>query len=307
MRQLIFEIPEEYDGRKVIHYLRCEAQLSSRLVGSLKRIDNGIMLNGQHVRTIDLLTAGDRLEINIPDDKTTMEPIKYPLDILYEDSDVIVINKPAGLAMHPTHNHQGDTLANAVAAHFEENNQHVIFRAVGRLDKCTSGIVLCALNKYAASKLTGHFQKEYLAVVKGEFYGSGVIDKPIYRPDPMKTLRATGDIGDSAVTHWTALWTDGNNSLLLIRLETGRTHQIRVHFSSIGSPLVGDSMYGSDDDRTDRAALHCGSIKFVHPVMEEEMTFSALPPADFLALLPSNVINNVIHSEKNKKSAENFL
>ena len=232
--------------------------------------------------------TGDILAVNIPEDNNDIEPVEYPLDVVYEDNDIIVINKPAGLAMHPTHNHQGDTLANGAAAYFMKKGRNVIFRAVGRLDKSTSGLVLCALNKYAASRLSGNFTKQYFAVVKGEYKGTGTIDRCIYRPDPMKTLRAAGDEGDYAVTHWQALWTDGVNSLLKINLETGRTHQIRVHFSSQGSPLCGDDMYGSDDKRIGRAALHCGILDFVHPVTGEQLHFEVPYPDDFKALLPEN-------------------
>lgn len=286
MRHIEFIIDESYDGKKVIAYLRGEAKFSARLVNSLKRIEKGITLNGEHIRTVDIMHKGDVLAVNIPEDNNEIEPVSYPLDIVYEDSDVIVINKPAGLAMHPTHNHQGDTLANAAAAYFMNKGQNVAFRAVGRLDKGTSGLVLCALNKYAASRLSGNFTKQYYAVVKGKYEGSGTINRCIYRPDPMKTLRAAGDEGDYAITHWQAMWTDGNNSLLKINLETGRTHQIRVHFSSQGSPLSGDDMYGSDDKRIGRAALHCGVLDFVHPVTGEKMHFEVPFPDDFKALLP---------------------
>lgn len=288
MRHIEYVIGEDYDGKKVLGYLRGEAKLSSRLVNSLKRVENGITLNGVHTRTIDVLHTGDILAVNIPEDKNTAEPIPYPLDIVYEDSDILIINKPAGLAMHPTHNHQGDTLANAVAAYFKNKNTNVTFRAVGRLDKGTSGLVLCALNKLAASKLSGNFKKTYYAVVGGEYKGSGTIDKPIYRPDPMKTLRAAGEAGDKAVTHWQSLWSDGKNSFLEINLETGRTHQIRVHFSSEGTPLCGDDMYGSTDSRISRPALHCGKLSFIHPVTCEPMNFSASLPDDISSLLPEN-------------------
>lgn len=289
MRHIEFVIDNAYDGKKVIAYLRGEAKLSARLVNSLKRIEKGITLNGEHIRTVDLMHKGDILAVNIPEDNNEIEPVSYPLDIVYEDNDVIVINKPAGLAMHPTHNHQGDTLANAAAAYFLNKGQNVAFRAVGRLDKGTSGLVLCALNKYAASRLSGNFRKQYFAVVKGEYKGAGTIDSCIYRPDPMKTLRAAGDEGDYAITHWESLWTDGINSLLKINLETGRTHQIRVHFSSQGSPLCGDDMYGSDDKRIGRAALHCGVLDFIHPVTGAEMHFEVPFPDDFNSLLPEKV------------------
>lgn len=286
MRHIEFIINDAYDGKKVIAYLRGEAKLSARLVNSLKRIENGITLNGSHIRTVDILHEGDILAVNIPEDNANIEAIEYPLDIIYEDDDILVINKPAGLAMHPTHNHQGDTLANAVAAYFLNKGKNVTFRAVGRLDKNTSGLVLCALNKLAASKLAGNFHKVYYAVAGGEFYGSGTISKPIYRPDPMKTLRATGETGDYAVTHWESLWTDGEISLLRIHLETGRTHQIRVHFSSVGAPLCGDDMYGSTDTRISRSALHCGEMTLIHPVKGDKMEFKVPFPQDFNNLLP---------------------
>ena len=288
MRHIEFIINEAYDGQKVIAYLRGEAKLSARLVNSLKRIEKGITLNGEHIRTVDILHNGDILAVNIPEDNNEIEPVEYPLDVVYEDNDIIVINKPAGLAMHPTHNHQGDTLANAVTAYLVSKGANTAFRAVGRLDKSTSGLVVCALNKYAAASLAGNFEKTYFALVKGEFDGSGTIDKPIYRPDPMKTLRATGETGDYAVTHWESLWTDGKISLLRINLETGRTHQIRVHFASEGAPLCGDDMYGSTDTRISRGALHCGEMTLIHPVSGEQMGFKVPFPDDFNKMLPEN-------------------
>ncbi len=294
MRHIEFLIDENYDGQKVIAYLRGEAKLSARLVNSLKRIEKGITLNGEHIRTVDILHNGDILAVNIPEDNNEIEPVEYPLDIVYEDNDIIVINKPAGLAMHPTHNHQGDTLANAVTAYLVSKGANTAFRAVGRLDKSTSGLVVCALNKYAAASLAGNFEKTYFALVKGEFEGSGTIDKPIYRPDPMKTIRAVGNEGDRAVTHWQCEWTDGEISLMKISLETGRTHQIRVHFSSIGAPLCGDDMYGSADMRVNRAALHCGILDFVHPVSGEAMHFEVPVPEDMENVIKSCCKQNII-------------
>ena len=287
MRHIEFIINEAYDGQKVIAYLRGEAKLSARLVNSLKRIEKGITLNGEHIRTVDILHKGDILAVNIPEDNNDIEPVEYPLDIVYEDNDIIVINKPAGLAMHPTHNHQGDTLANAVTAYLVSKGANTAFRAVGRLDKSTSGLVVCALNKYAAASLAGNFEKTYFALVKGEFDGSGTIVKPIYRPDPMKTIRAVGENGDRAVTHWQCEWTDGDISLMKVTLETGRTHQIRVHFASIGAPLCGDDMYGSTDMRVSRAALHCGILDFAHPVSGETMNFEVPVPEDMEKVIKS--------------------
>ena len=133
----------------------------------------------------------------------------------------MILNKPAGLAMHPTHNHQGDTLANAVAAYFQEQGRQCVMRCVGRLDRDTSGIVLCALNRYAAARLSGRVEKEYLAVVSGLYRGSGTIDRPIIRPNPMHTSRAVGEGGLPAVTHWTAVMQGDAMTLMRLRLKPG--------------------------------------------------------------------------------------
>lgn len=279
-RTIKFTIPAEYDGKKVIAYLRGEAKISCRLLKSLKRTENGITLNGEHIRTIDILHTGDELKIEIPCPDSTIEPINIPIDIIYEDDDLIAINKGPFLACHPTHNHQGDTLANALAYHLKEEGKQSVFRAVGRLDKGTSGIVICALNKHSAAQISKTAEKEYLAVVSGKPDKFGTIDKPIYRPDPMKTLRAVGEQGDRAVTHWETLATDGEKSLVKIRLETGRTHQIRVHFASLGMPLVGDSMYGTDEMNMGHQLLHCARVSFVHPVTGERMILEAPMPED---------------------------
>lgn len=279
-RTIKFTIPEDYDGRKVIAYLRGEAKISSRLLKSLKRTENGITLNGVHTRTVDILHTGDELKIEIPCPDGGIEPINIPIDIIYEDDDLIAVNKGPFLACHPTHNHQGDTLANAIAYHLKEEGKQSVFRAVGRLDKGTSGIVICALNKHSAAQIPKTAEKEYLAVVSGRTDKFGTIDKPIYRPDPMKTIRAVGEQGDRAVTHWVTLATDGEKSLVKIRLETGRTHQIRVHFASIGMPLVGDSMYGTDEMKLGHQLLHCARVSFVHPITGKRMTLEAPMPED---------------------------
>ena len=283
-RILRFQIDASYDGRKVVHFLRGEAGLSARLVQSLKRLPDGICLNGAPTRTIDQLCEGDELTLRLPDDLNRVEPLELPLDIRYEDDDLLILNKPAGLAMHPTHNHQGDTLANAVAAYFQEQGRQCVMRCVGRLDRDTSGIVLCALNRYAAARLSGRVEKEYLAVVSGLYRGSGTIDRPIIRPNPMHTSRAVGEGGLPAVTHWTAVMQGDAMTLMRLRLETGRTHQIRVHFASLGTPLVGDTMYGTGDGRIARQALHCALARFDHPVSGKQMTVEATPPPDFAAL-----------------------
>ena len=278
-RKLEFTIPESYDGMRVISYLRAEVKLSSRLTRTLKHYEDGITLNGVHTRTVDVMHTGDVLGLNIPCPDGVIEPVRMPLDIIYEDDDLIIINKSPFLAVHPTHNHQGDTLANALVYHLEKQGKPTMFRAVGRLDKGTSGIVICALNKHAAALIPKTVEKEYYAVVSGVLKPTGTIDAPIYRPDPMKTLRAVGEQGDRAVTHWTVIKQNGKISYVRVNLETGRTHQIRVHFASLGMPLVGDYLYG-DAGEIGHQLLHCGKVSFTHPVSGERITVTAPLPED---------------------------
>lgn len=276
MRKIDYTITSEFDGDKVLWYLRGQAHLSARLVASLKTIPEGILLNGEHIRTIDRIHTGDILTVNIPEGESTAEAREGELQVIYEDEDILIVNKSPFIAVHPTHNHQGDTLANVVTGYLISKNKSAVFRAVGRLDKGTSGLMMMALNGYAASRLseTG-VEKEYLAIAEGEYTGSGTIDKPIYRPDPMKTLRAAGENGDRAVTHYMAEATDGKRTVLRIRLETGRTHQIRVHFASMGTPLTGDSMYGKSSEEITRQALHCAKMTFIHPVTGKKISVTA--------------------------------
>lgn len=278
-RKIKYTIPEEYDGKRVISYLKGEAKISARLLRTLKQQEEGITLNGVHIRSIDPIHTGDILAIDIPCPNGEIEPIEMPLDIIYEDDDILVINKNPFLACHPTHNHQGDTLANAIVWHLQSEGKPTMFRAVGRLDKGTSGIVICALNKHSANFIPKTVEKEYYAVVCGKLEKTGTIDAPIYRPDPMKTLRAVGENGDRAVTHWTVIKQNDNLSYVAVRLETGRTHQIRVHFSSLGMPLYGDGMYGEENE-VGHQLLHCGKVTFTHPVTRERLTLTAKMPDD---------------------------
>lgn len=283
-RKIDYVVPPEFDGEKVNNFLRGGIGISYRTVRSLKQIKGSMLLDGEPIRTIDPLKAGATLTLILPADKSTAEPQQAQFETVYEDDDILVINKPAGLAMHPTHNHQGDTLANAVAYYLAQKGKNAVFRAAGRLDKGTSGIVICALHKFASAKLAGSYEKEYIAVVEGEYTGSGTINAPIIRPDPMKTLRAVGESGEHAVTHWTALENANGLSKLHITLETGRTHQIRVHFAWLGTPLAGDDMYGGSTEKISRHALHCAKVTLIHPVTNEKMVFEAPLPDDMKKL-----------------------
>lgn len=285
MRTIEYIIPKEYSNQKLLCFLKGEAKISSHLIRTLKRVENGIQRNGEHIRTVDLVFEGDKISLNIPDDGKSPIPSDFPLEVIFEDDDILIVNKPACLPMHESHNHQGDTLANAVAGHLLKSGKKATFRAIGRLDKGTSGAVVIALNTHAAARLSGQIKKQYIAVPTKPFSKSGTINKPIFRPDPIKTYRTADDRGDRAVTHYTPLEYGENYSLLKIDLETGRTHQIRVHFAYVGAPLYGDTMYGTPDETISHQALHCETLWFSHPVTNEALTFKAEMPDEMKALL----------------------
>lgn len=281
MRTLNFVIDEKYDRKQLKCFLKNEMGMSSRLTKKLKNSDVGLLRNSEKIRTVDYIFKGDKIEINIDEGSNDIEPTFGKLDVVYEDDDMLVINKSPLVAMHPTHNHQGDTLANDVAGYLKTMGKICTFRSVGRLDKGTSGLVVIALNAYCACKLSKkNIEKTYYAIVEGLYEGEGIIDKPIFRPDPMKTLRAVGEDGERAVTRWKAIAQDENRTLLEIHLETGRTHQIRVHFASLSTPLLGDRMYGVERNDITHQALHCGEIRFIHPITKKKMSLRADIPED---------------------------
>ncbi len=282
MRTLNFIIPEEYNDSRLIDFLRGYAEFSAALVTSLRCREEAVRLNGKHHRMIDKVFTGDSLEIHIPEN--TQSPLLWdePIEIIFEDDDILVVNKPSGISTHPTYNHPNGTLCNAVANYLQKTkNEPSAGRAIGRLDKVTSGVVIFAKNSFAASFLNGKLQKVYNALVWGQPEETGTVDIGIYRPDPHKTERAVSESGDRAITHWKTIQKLQDMSLLEIRTETGRTHQIRVHLSHVGYPLVGDDMYGgATTESIKRAALHCLKITITHPVTREELTFSAPLPDD---------------------------
>lgn len=287
MRRLEFIIPPEFDSKTVYTFLKGKVRISLGLLRSLKRVENGIELNGEHIRTVDLIHTGDILSVTIPDDEVCPEgdggkeiTAQIEPDVIYEDEDILIVNKPASLPIHESHNHQGDTLQNVVGAYLHKKGKSASFRAIGRLDKGTSGLVVCALNRYCAARLSGNIDKEYLAIAMGEYKQEGTIDTPIYRPDPLKTYRTCDERGDRAVTHYKPIKTGSSLTLLRIHLETGRTHQIRVHFSHFGTPLVGDTMYGTPDERINHQCLHCAHVRFLHPLSGKEISCEAPMPED---------------------------
>ncbi len=276
MRELRYEITPEEAGKKIEWFLRGDKGISRRVVIALKQTPDGITLNGRHARTIDLLSAGDVLEIRLPEQPSAMRQSSRQAGILYEDSDLLVYDKPDDMPCHPSGCHFNDTLANVYAAYCAAQGLSGTFRPLNRLDKDTTGAVVVAKNQLAAGILWKKVHKRYLALVQGELPDDGgVIDLPIEREQPYEQRRIVTPDGQRAVTHYRVLSRAGGHSLVECILETGRTHQIRVHFSYLGHPLAGDSLYGGSGAVLQRQGLHCGWVGFAHPVSGQELSLHA--------------------------------
>lgn len=287
MRILEYIVPAEYSDRPLLHFLKGHLKLSTKIVQSLRHTYGSVTANDRVVRMIDNISEGEKIIIRIPEKSTPPLLCEMDLDIIYEDEDILVLNKPAGISAHPTRRHPNGTLANGVANYIINNGgSEAAGRAIGRLDKGTSGVIVFAKNSLAAFRLNGKIEKTYYALVKGEISDSGTIDTPIYRPDPNKTLRAVSTTREDALpatTHWKLEKRNGDRALLKVNIETGRTHQIRVHFSSIGFALIGDDMYGGEvTENLSRPGLHCGKAEFIHPITNVPMIFEAMLAEDIL-------------------------
>lgn len=282
MREIIFKIDDKNSGLMIRDFLR-NFGVSSALLTKLKQDENGIKLNGKFAKAIEVLKSGDNLTVNIKNSGKMPEKFECEnVKVAYNDEDILVLNKPPLMPVHESRNHRGDTLANVAACYMEND---CAFRAVYRLDRDTSGLVLIAKNELAASKLAGKIKKDYYAVVSGKFEGRGTIDLPIRRVQESIIERGVFDDGERAITHYEAIKTDGENTLLKLNLETGRTHQIRVHFSHLGTPLLGDTLYGGNCEKINRQALHCKTIYFTHPITHEKITVDSDFPKDFKGLI----------------------
>ncbi len=280
IRKIEFAVTAEDDGKTVGEFLR-KSGASRRLITKLKRCSGGITLNGEPARTVDIVHKGDTAAVKMQ----SGEPLDVNPDlrapVVYEDDDVAVYDKPVDMPVHPSHRHRFDTLGNL----FSAQHGDMTFRPINRLDKDTSGLCAVAKNSFAAARLSGSIEKTYFAVVCGKLSGSGRIDAPIGRYAGSVITREVRADGQRAVTNYTVI--DGNEKYTLVRikLETGRTHQIRVHFSHIGHPLAGDDMYGGDISDTAFQALHCGELEFALPVSGKQIHLSSPIREDMLRLI----------------------
>ena len=266
-------------------FLRRRCGVSASLLAQLKREERGLLINGVHARSVDSVSCGDVVTITLPDDKSDIPPVDIPVTVLFEDEHIIAFDKPPFLTAHPVRGHQGDTLANAAAFHAMKRGESYSFRAVNRLDRDTSGVLLCAKNAYCAYALPKTVKKVYVGICEGVVTSPGTIDAPIRVKEGHTIERETGEGGVPAVTHYTPIKTANGHTLLRFDLETGRTHQIRVHMASIGHRLAGDDMYGGSRALIDRQALHCAEMTFIHPVTKEKIKIISPLPKEFNEVL----------------------
>lgn len=281
----------ENNKSNINQILQNELSISSRLLYKLIKSQR-ILLNGNICDTRNHSNVGDTLivDFNYDEDNSNIVPTEMDLDIIYEDEWLLIVNKPAGVAIHPSILHYSDSLCNGIRFYFDSIGLKKKIRPVNRLDLNTSGLVIFAKCEYIQecliSQMKDHlFKKEYLAICDGIFENKyGTINLPIARKKDSIIERCISDDGQPSITHYEVLKEFSNYSLVRCILETGRTHQIRVHMSAISHPLIGDSLYGSLSDLIDRQALHCYKLKFVHPITKKFMDFCGEIPLDFKKL-----------------------
>ncbi len=287
MHEFNYSIDENFCGCQVQQFLKNKG-FSRSIITSLKH-GNRLLCNGSHIRTIDLLKTGDIITVVLEDETDIIPNPSLDIPIAYDDDDIVVFEKPPFMPVHPSLKHYDDTLANYFTALYPQ----CVFRSINRLDRNTSGLVVVAKNKLAAARLSSDAkfrpQKIYYAIVGGDVtarYGvSGEIIAPIARISESIINREVRDDGQYAHTKFRVIKNNFRYSLLQIELVTGRTHQIRVHFSWAGYPLIGDDLYGGDTTLLGRQALHCGEISLLHPVTEEKLTIKSPFPQDMQKII----------------------
>ena len=305
-RYLEFSIDEQITEITVEAFLKKNAGLTKRQISQAKFRPDGITKNGIRCRVTETTYPGDVIRICLEEAQTASAHLvsapSFPLNILYEDADILAVNKPAGMVTHPTGMHYADSLSNVVAGYFREKNEQICVRPVGRLDQETSGIMIFAKNQVAASRLQSEkspckIHKQYLAVVSGALPVDmpdvwHTIDLPLMQ-DPENHLKMKTAVLSSyssalsekikpAVTHYHTIFSCQEWSLIMLKLDTGRTHQIRVHMASAGHPLLGDTLYQKKVTEIpfQRAALHALRVSFQHPFCEKMISLEAPLPQD---------------------------
>lgn len=286
-RILTYTITPQEDGMHVLEFLRSKG-FSRHILTSMKPDKEALLVNGMRAGGRSILKEGDHFRVRVME-TGSMEgivPAPLPLDILYEDEDILVLNKPADMPVHPSIGNYTNTLANAAAFYFQQKNELCPFRCINRLDRDTSGSLILAKNALSAAILSAQMRnreirRTYLAVVCGVTPPSGTVSAPIGRvSDSVIQRQVDPEHGESAVTHYERLAVRNDHSLLEIHLETGRTHQIRVHMGYIGHPLPADYLYHPVYDHFKRQPLHSFQLNFRHPLTGKNLCFTAPVPKD---------------------------
>lgn len=293
-RVIRYDVTKESDGMLVKEILRRHFGLSTRQVSRLKFQPEGILVDGRHATVRHVLRAGQVLTLCLEQEEQGsdhLEPVEGPLDIRYEDKDMLLLYKPAGVVVHPSHGHYKDSLANMLVYHYGRQGQHLVVRPVGRLDKDTSGLIIIAKHAAASAifdrqRRKGELGRTYLALVEGcPTPLSGTVDAPLGRVDGSLILRQVRPDGESARTDYEVICPGTQYSLVRLKLHTGRTHQIRVHMAHLSHPLLGDPFYGTEGSMgMCRAALHSWQIACRQPITGEEMHFVSELPEDMKRL-----------------------
>ena len=288
-RIITYTISPKDSGISILSFLRNNG-FSKHILTTMKRADHAILLNGQPTFAKTALREQDVLRILVPEETGSEEsilPVKMSLDILYEDEDILVLNKPADMPVHPSAGNYENTLANGVAWYYRQQGETFVYRCINRLDRDTTGVLVLAKNPLSGALLSTQMKQRrirrtYLALTDGIPPEKGTVRAPIARVnDSVITREVNFERGEPAVTHYERLAVSNGYALVELHLETGRTHQIRVHMNYIGCPLPGDFLYHPVFDRIGRQALHSFQLEFEHPITKEPLRFLAPVPEDF--------------------------
>ena len=287
-RILTYTITPQEDGMQVLEFLRSKG-FSRHILTSMKPDKEALLVNGMRAGGRSILKEGDHFRVRVME-TGSMEgivPAPLPLDILYEDEDILVLNKPADMPVHPSAGNYENTLANGVAWYYKQQGKAFVYRCINRLDRDTTGVLVLAKNPLSGALLSAQMKQRqirrtYLALTDGIPPERGTISAPVARMDASVITREVNfERGEAAVTHFERLAVSNGYALVELHLDTGRTHQIRVHMKYIGCPLPGDFLYHPVFDRIGRQALHSFQLEFAHPITGEPMCFLAPVPEDF--------------------------
>lgn len=290
---IIYNVKKEDENKTINELLKTNYNFSARLWTKLIK-GKHIYKNSKICNTKDICKTGDEIKVDLQEseDNTNIIPKKIDLSILYEDEWLLIVDKPSGIAIHPSILHFDTSLSNGIKYYFDSINLKKKIRPITRLDKDTSGIVVFAKCEYIQESLIKQmknktFQKKYYAICMGTFENkSGTISLPIARkPGSIIERQIDFENGQDSITHYKLIKNFSEFSLVECSLETGRTHQIRIHMKAINHTLLGDTLYGTKSDLINRQALHCHFIEFIHPITNEKIKIECKLPLDFLKIL----------------------